>query len=231
MRISPRCRVLETVLPEELYVTLYPRLVAFAEGKFRIPERDSHDLVHDVLIRFAQRSAPVQDVARYLFVSVANACIDYLREQSRWVEDAEVAEPARTPRPDRVATLRELLRRLPHVEQRVLLLRLKGWKVGEIAAYFGRSVSWAEKKLHNVREAAADVTNRRREGRGPRRTDTYVSVAVAIMRAHVRRVRGPALPRAAARAAVLRPDRRSARQVRRQLSGARGMVSASLRAA
>ncbi|HUR79197.1 MAG TPA: sigma-70 family RNA polymerase sigma factor [Thermoanaerobaculia bacterium] len=223
------------MLPESLYVELYPRLVALAEVQYGVPAADSHDVVHDVFIRFVHARGAVDEARAFLRASVANACIDYWRQREKL--DGAMPERTRWPRYERAITLRQVLRKLPRNERRVLTLRLQGWKVEEIAARCGRSVSWTEKTLRSARQAAIDLTNRRPAGGGVCETDTYVSPTTnrqpptVMIRAHVRPVRGPSLPRAARRASVFRAHRRVARQVRREFSGARGLVPAPARVA
>jgi RNA polymerase sigma factor (sigma-70 family) len=222
------------VLPEELYTDLYPLLRELAEEKYRVPEYDSHDVVHDLFIRFAHTREPIENVRSFLIASLRNACVDYWREKAKFDRDTPIPERSRTPRYERVDLLRRVLRKLPRLERRVFVLRLQGWRVKEIARRLGISKRLAEKVLRRARKAVAedtDLTNRCGKGRRPRRTVTYLSERVAIMRAHVRPVRGPALPRAAARASVLSADRRPAWQVRGEFSAACGMVPASRRGA
>jgi RNA polymerase sigma factor (sigma-70 family) len=228
------------MLPEELYATYYPLLRHIAEQKFRVPEGDADDLVQEVFLKFLL-SGPVEKPRPFLVAAVSNACRTYWRREAKFDRDTRLPERPRVPRYDAAADAREFLLRLPPRQRRIVVLAVRGWSMKKIARRIGCSVSWTEKLLRRAREAAAedvDLTNRYGKGGGPPRTDTYGSCGVAwrrrrvaMIRAHVRPVRGPALPRAADRASVLCAHRRAARQVRGELSGARGVVPASRGAA
>src|SRR5215212_1043266 len=216
------------MLPEELYVEMYPVLCRIAQQKYRVPEIDVPDIVHDVFVRFAYTPGTVEKIRPFLIAMLNNACHDYWREEAKFDRDAAIPERVAVPRYDTLLTLRRVLGKLPPLQRRVLLLQARGWRVREIARIIGYSPSWTEKLLRKAREKAAeaadDTNHRSRSGR-VRQTDTCESPEpptanrhppTVIIRAHVLPVRGPALPRAPGRAAVLFADRRSARQVRGQ---------------
>lgn len=232
VRISQGWRVSLVMLPEELYATYYPLLRHIAEQKFRVPEGDSDDLVQEVFLKFLHE--PVEKPRPFLVAAVSNACRTYWRREAKFDRDTPPPERPRVPRYEAAADARAFLERLPRRQRRIVVMAVRGLPMELIARRVGCSLSWTEKLLRRVREAAAeavDLTNRCGKGRRPRRTVTYLSERVAMMRAHVRPVRGPALPRAAARASVLSADRRPAWQVRGEFSGACGMVPASRRGA
>lgn len=179
VRISGCWRNSLGVLPEEWYVELYPLLRELAEQKFRVPEHASEDIVQDVFASFLSKPEPIDDVRAYLIGAVSLASRMYWRSEAKFDRGAALPDRLRVPRYDRILALRRVLRALPHLERRVLILRAQGWRIREIATRIGRSPSWTEKLLRRARKAAAeemDVTNRGRKGRGVAETDTYLSV-------------------------------------------------------
>ncbi|HEX6100786.1 MAG TPA: sigma-70 family RNA polymerase sigma factor [Thermoanaerobaculia bacterium] len=217
---------------EEIYTTLLPLLRRIAEQQFRVPEHDSDAIAHEVLLSYLRKREPVREVRSYLIGALSNNCRTYWRSQARMDRDAEMPVRVRVPHYESVIDLRRFLGRLPPLQRRIVVLHAQGWTVKEIAARIGYSPSWTEKLLRRAREAAAeelDLTHRRRVGRGVARTDT--SDCRRMICAHVRPVRGPAVPRAPARAAVFPLHRVPAGEVRRELPAARGLVPPSRRAA
>jgi len=164
------------MLPEELYAKYYPLLRYIAEQKFRVPAGDSDDLVQEVFLKFLRE--PGEKPRPFLVAAVSNACRTYWREQAKLDRDTAMPERRLVPRYERRIAVRRILRKLPPLQRHVLVLRVRGWRIAEIAAQIGRSVSWTEKLLHRARKTAAEeleLENRCGEGGGALRTDTYVS--------------------------------------------------------
>jgi RNA polymerase sigma factor (sigma-70 family) len=224
---------------EEWYESLLPLLLRYAERKFRVPAEVAEDIAHDVFLSFLERQKPVHDPRSYLIGAMSHGCRSYWRRQSR-VTDEPLPERWSEPRYVELLTAHQVLRKLPRRQREVLLLRAAGFSVKEIAVRIALSVGGTEKVLRRALDAAAelaDETERWRVGRCVSRTDTYpsaraelsVCAARRIIRAHVRRLRGAAVPRTHSRAAVLPSDGCAARQVPGQLSGAHGLLPASRR--
>ncbi|HEX8616387.1 MAG TPA: sigma-70 family RNA polymerase sigma factor [Thermoanaerobaculia bacterium] len=221
--------------PEEWYSLLLPLLLRYAERKFGVPAEDAEDIAHDVFLSFLAKRKPVRDPRAYLIGAMSYGCRSYWRKQARQAGDArpeERVEPAYV----EIITTHQLLRALPARERRVLLLRAAGYTVKEIAVRIAFSVGGTEKVLRRAMARAAELaeadeeTERWRVGERPRRADTNPSVprpraacrrcARRIIRPHVCRLRGAAVPRTPPRAAVFPSVGRAARQVPGQLSGA-----------
>ena len=83
---------------EELFRTHFPGLCAFAAKYIRDFDA-SKDIVHDVFINFwnkREEMDPKKSVKSYLFTSVYNRCMNYIRDHKKF--DANEAEPERMER-------------------------------------------------------------------------------------------------------------------------------------
>jgi RNA polymerase sigma factor (sigma-70 family) len=217
---------------EEMYEKLAPRLLRYAR-RLGLSREDAEEVVQEAFLALLKR--PVHRPRQYLFAATANGSRSHWRRQSRMLPaPSDVVESHDLSR----VIARDLLRRLPRRERVALWLRYaEQCTVREVAVRIGYSVSGTEKLL---RRAAAlleegEESESRRVGRSPERSDKHRCrgrfAAKVMMRSHVCPLRGAAVPRIAARVAVVPAHRRPARKVSRELSRAHGLLSPSLRRA
>lgn len=108
-------------------------------------------------LRGYRGEAPVQVWLRRM---AANACIDLMRRDARWVADDDVALPGEVDPmrhayeaqpPERHAEVQHALGHLarlqPLARTVVWLHTVEGWNHGELSARFGRSESWSKSLL------------------------------------------------------------------------------------
>ncbi|HEY0372126.1 MAG TPA: sigma-70 family RNA polymerase sigma factor [Thermoanaerobaculia bacterium] len=216
---------------ERFYLDTAPDLRAFAMRRGLALE-DAEDILQEAFLVLHNAQIPFAEARQFLFGVAGNLVAAHWRAEE-WIDrEAVIPERTRTPRYEGALDAQRFLQKLPRLQRRVFSMHRNGFTVAQIASKIRRKKTWTETLLRRARKAAAkaaDITNRRRVGRRVRRTDTYDCRRMIC--AHVRPVRGPAVPRAPARAAVFPLHRVPAGEVRRQFSRARGMVPPSRRAA
>ena len=65
---------------EAFYKSYYPRLAAFAS--LFVNNDEGHDIVQDVFLNFLETEVDYQSLNAYLYKSVRNKCVDFLRHQA-----------------------------------------------------------------------------------------------------------------------------------------------------
>jgi RNA polymerase sigma factor (sigma-70 family) len=152
---------------ERLYDQHYRALVDYGRGFVSL--HDAQDIVHTVFSRMLKRNPPwvgAEYARRALFLAVQREAIDQMRYRKRW----DVVDPDQLPNQQTAsietdeAENHERLRRWilgsldPRFSQ-VLLLRMDGLRVTEIAGALGlptgtvkRRLHLARKKLHSAKE-------------------------------------------------------------------------------
>jgi RNA polymerase sigma factor (sigma-70 family) len=179
VRISGRSRDLygvDDLIFEALYLDVAPRLRVYAVGK-GLPLDEAEAVTQEAFTRLLHARGPIRHPTRYLFRVARNLIATYWRVEERFDRGATLPERARHPRYDRNVALDRFLAKLSPRQLSIVTMRTDGCRMKEIAGSIGCSVSWTEKLLRRVREAAAeeiDLSNRRRVGRRVRRQDNYV---------------------------------------------------------
>lgn len=149
---------------QRIYTEYAPMLLHFA-GKF-VSGFFAEDIVHDVFLKLWDRQVfllPDEDLKRILYVSVRNACIDYLRRSNmeREILDGRAVQLRLDEldyfessdelfmRKDLLALLMKKVAELPEKSQEIFRLSyLKGLKAAEIAERLGLSVRTVENHLY-----------------------------------------------------------------------------------
>jgi RNA polymerase sigma factor (sigma-70 family) len=216
---------------EELYLELFHPLLRLARSR-GVPRDEAEAIVHDAFMSYLRLGDHVETPEAYLMITVRNLCASWWRRQKRMTGDA-LAEASATPDYDRQLAVVSVWPRLSSRDRHVLRLRFsESLKIRQIAARLGISQTRAGKILRRaIERASALVDESERCGVGGflLRTDTYPAYRGRrrIIRAHVCRLRGAALPRTPPHPAVLSAHGGPARKVSGQLSGAHGLLQAS----
>ena len=137
----------------------YPGLCVYAQKMISIPEQEARDLVQDVFVKFwndREKSDIRFSIRSYLFASVKNRCMDYLRKKDRNVKVLEIKnETAVSDELFETFVLSELealfnksLDKLPERCREVFeMSRLRGLKNREIAAKLDISEKTVENQI------------------------------------------------------------------------------------
>ncbi len=136
-----------------IYEDHYPLLRALASRRFRIPEEDVRNLVHEVFVSFIRHEPRIRDVRAWLIGAVWQASRRYLDQAGRHepADFSEFADP--TPLPDILnarADVALALRDLGDRCREVIRLRfIEGLDFDELAVRF--SITPASAKLRLAR--------------------------------------------------------------------------------
>ena len=146
-----------------LFDTYYEKLYLFAE-KYIYDSDKAHDIVQDVFLKIwenAERLELTSSIQHYLFASVRNGCLNYLK--SLQIEDRNNRKYAgayiESQNGDMVddeellARVRQVLDELPEKCREVCLLRfVEGYKYAEIAARLDMNENTVKAQLHRGME-------------------------------------------------------------------------------
>ena len=146
-----------------LFDTYYEKLYLFAE-KYIYDSDKAHDIVQDVFLKIwenAERLELTSSIQHYLFVSVRNGCLNYLK--SLQIEDRNNRKYAEAyiesqnvdmvDDEELLARVRQVLDELPEKCREVCLLRfVEGYKYAEIAARLDMNDNTVKAQLHRGME-------------------------------------------------------------------------------
>ena len=142
-----------------LFDTYYEKLYLFAE-KYIYDSDKAHDIVQDVFLKIwenAERLELTSSIQHYLFASVRNGCLNYLK--SLQIEDRNNRKYAEAyiesqnvdmvDDEELLARVRQVLDELPEKCREVCLLRfVEGYKYAEIAARLDMNENTVKAQLH-----------------------------------------------------------------------------------
>ena len=146
-----------------LFDTYYEKLYLFAE-KYIYDSDKAHDIVQDVFLKIwenAERLELTSSIQHYLFASVRNGCLNYLK--SLQIEDRNNRKYAEAyiesqnvdmvDDEELLARVRQVLDELPEKCREVCLLRfVAGYKYAEIAARLDMNENTVKAQLHRGME-------------------------------------------------------------------------------
>ena len=146
-----------------LFDTYYEKLYLFAE-KYIYDSDKAHDIVQDVFLKIwenAERLELTSSIQHYLFASVRNGCLNYLK--SLQIEDRNNRKYAEAyiesqnvdmvDDEELLARVRQVLDELPEKCREVCLLRfVEGYKYAEIAARLDMNENTVKAQLHRGME-------------------------------------------------------------------------------
>ena len=146
-----------------LFDTYYEKLYLFAE-KYIYDSDKAHDIVQDVFLKIwenAERLELTSSIQHYLFASVRNGCLNYLK--SLQIEDRNNRKYAEAyiesqnvdmvDDEELLARVRQVLDELPEKCREVCLLRfVEGYKYAEIAARLDMNENAVKAQLHRGME-------------------------------------------------------------------------------
>ena len=146
-----------------LFDTYYEKLYLFAE-KYIYDSDKAHDIVQDVFLKIwenAERLELTSSIQHYLFASVRNGCLNYLK--SLQIEDRNNRKYAEAyiesqnvdmvDDEELLARVRQVLDELPEKCREVCLLRfVEGYKYAEIAARLDMNENTVIAQLHRGME-------------------------------------------------------------------------------
>ena len=146
-----------------LFDTYYEKLYLFAE-KYIYDSDKAHDIVQDVFLKIwenAERLELTSSIQHYLFASVRNGCLNYLK--SLQIEDRNNRKYAEAyiesqnvdmvDDEELLARIRQVLDELPEKCREVCLLRfVEGYKYAEIAARLDMNENTVKAQLHRGME-------------------------------------------------------------------------------
>ena len=146
-----------------LFDTYYEKLYLFAE-KYIYDSDKAHDIVQDVFLKIwenAERLELTSSIQHYLFASVRNGCLNYLK--SLQIEDRNNRKYAEAyiesqnvdmvDDEELLARVRQVLDELPEKCREVCLLRfVDGYKYAEIAARLDMNENTVKAQLHRGME-------------------------------------------------------------------------------
>lgn len=158
---------------EELFRSFFPSLVLFAQ-KY-VPDQDTaKEIVHNVFINLWEKRQQVDTsstLKSYLFTSVHNRCLNYIRDQKKFDKDETIFQRLdssdftdgvdRLEEQELEQRIYDALQALPEKCREIFMLnRFEGLKYGEIAEKLGISVKTVEtqmsKALKILREKLID---------------------------------------------------------------------------
>ena len=146
-----------------LFDTYYEKLYLFAE-KYIYDSDKAHDIVQDVFLKIwenAERLELTSSIQHYLFASVRNGCLNYLK--SLQIEDRNNRKYAEAyiesqnvdmvDDEELLACVRQVLDELPEKCREVCLLRfVEGYKYAEIAVRLDMNENTVKAQLHRGME-------------------------------------------------------------------------------
>lgn len=146
-----------------LFDTYYEKLYLFAE-KYIYDSDKAHDIVQDVFLKIwenAERLELTSSIQHYLFASVRNGCLNYLK--SLQIEDRNNRKYAEAyiesqnvdmvDDEELLARVRQVLDELPEKCREVCLLRfVEGYKYAEIAVRLDMNENTVKAQLHRGME-------------------------------------------------------------------------------
>ncbi|MES2276522.1 MAG: RNA polymerase sigma-70 factor [Bacteroidota bacterium] len=151
---------------DELFLNYYPRLIAFAR-QYAKQQEAAEEIASDVLMKLWLKRAALNQVNKpevYLYVSVKNAALNYLRsvknQPSLVLDEPEVIEPASSTHPDQKelqSILQQAIAALP--EQRRLIFKMikeDGLKCRDVAEILDLSTRTVESQLYKAVKFLAD---------------------------------------------------------------------------
>ena len=146
-----------------LFDTYYEKLYLFAE-KYIYDSEKAHDIVQEVILKIrenAERMELTSSIQHYLFASVRNGCLNYLK--SLQIEDRNNRKYAEAyiesqnvdmvDDEELLARVRQVLDELPEKCREVCLLRfVEGYKYAEIAVRLDMNENTVKAQLHRGME-------------------------------------------------------------------------------
>lgn len=152
----------------QLFYRYYEQMVRFALQYVKQPE-PAEELVSSVFVNIWQKRTRLNEVRTpevYLFVSVRNACLNYLRQSAKGRTLLHVPEEIRertghttdTEYRELEAVVYAAVERLPAQRQMIFrLIREEGLKAREVAAILSVSVRTVENQLYKAVKSLADA--------------------------------------------------------------------------
>lgn len=146
----------------DAYRAHYGLLEFVAIQKFRVPEADAADVIHEVVVAFIRSRPRIFDERAWLVGAACNASRLYWREQGRdhaIVETDNDVEAACAPEDvvQRV-DVKTMLRRLPRRCREVLRLRFfEEYSSQEMATHFETTIDYARKMVYRCVGAARSL--------------------------------------------------------------------------
>jgi RNA polymerase sigma factor (sigma-70 family) len=140
---------LDVTDPEAFLRVAIPLLTRIAMRRFSIPSHDAQDLAHDVLLSFLGARSHVRNARQFLVGAISNASRSYWRRSRRRLISLEDAPESRLSISDdqRGLLLHDVVRRLRQSHRQIVLLRVDGYSIREIALRLGITPSAADKRL------------------------------------------------------------------------------------
>jgi RNA polymerase sigma-70 factor, ECF subfamily len=130
---------------DAVFAKLYPSLFRYLQ-RLTGDEDVAEDIAQESFVRLLRQSLPEDEVRPWLFTVAMNLVRDRARKSERRQRLLTSAPNlvTRTPLPDedmeraeRIASVREILERLPERDRQLLLMREEGFKYDEIARVIG----------------------------------------------------------------------------------------------
>lgn len=142
-----------------IYRARYPLLEFVALRKFRIPEADVSDVIHEVVVAFIRARHRVHDERAWLIGATCNACRLYWRAHGRESEVFPVSDDEDVAcAPDDIVQRVDVsaaLRRLPRRCREVIHLRFyEEYTSQQIATHFATTIDYARKMVYRCVAAA-----------------------------------------------------------------------------
>lgn len=154
-----------SVNAESIYREHYPLLHFISRQRFKLPENDAENLIHEVFLLFLTQSDEIRSPRSWLIGAISNSCRAYWRSTDR-VESlprdyASREDPAHAEIAEKVAiriTVRETLKRLHEKCQTTLRLHyFDGCSAPEVAKKLETTNRYAEKLIHKCLKRAFEI--------------------------------------------------------------------------
>ncbi len=153
-----------------IYEDHYPLLSALASRRFRIPDEDVRNLVHEVFVSFIRNEQKIRDVRAWLVGAVWQAARRYLERAGREApaDLSSFVDP--TPAPDILNARADVALALRHLDERcrdIIRLRfLEGLDLDELGRRFAITAGSAKLRLARCMKAARQAFRGIRRRRG-----------------------------------------------------------------
>ena len=130
---------------DAVFAKLYPSLFRYLQ-RLTGDEDVAEDIAQESFVRLLRQSLPEEEVRPWLFTVAMNLVRDRARKSDRRQRLLTTAPELVTRRPlpdedlersERVATVRDVLERLPERDRQLLVMREEGFKYDEIARVIG----------------------------------------------------------------------------------------------
>jgi RNA polymerase sigma factor (sigma-70 family) len=154
-----------TLDAESIYREHYPLLHFISRQRFKLPENDAENVIHEVFLLFLTQSDEIRSPRSWLIGAISNSCRAYWRSSDRiepLPSDYDRREdPAHAEIAEKVAiriTVRETLQRLHEKCQTTLRLHyFDGCSAPEVAKKLDTTNRYAEKLIHKCLKRAFEI--------------------------------------------------------------------------